>query len=127
MQEIHHFLQGFLRLVFSGYILKRDSRLLLHIHLRIALSNAHHSAALAHLPHQIRKEGNHQTDGKDQCHKQFKKELSHRILHFTLEHHSCIVQRLNELIVIDISRIVVRTAISASLSARLVPDLIYNI
>ena len=51
MQEIHHFLQGLFRFILSGNIFKRYARLFFHIHLGIALSNAHNSATLWHLLH----------------------------------------------------------------------------
>ena len=52
MQEIYNLLQGFLRFILTSYILKGNSCFLLHINLRIALSNAHGTAALAHLTEQ---------------------------------------------------------------------------
>ena len=51
MQEIDHFLKGFLGLVLSGHILKRDTGLLLHIDLGITAAHAHNTAALAHTSH----------------------------------------------------------------------------
>ena len=47
-QEFHRFLQRFLRLVLAGNILEGDACLGLHIHLRTALSDSHHSACAGH-------------------------------------------------------------------------------
>ena len=52
MQEIHNLLQGLLRFILTGYILKGNSGFLLHINLRITLSNTHGTATLAHLTEQ---------------------------------------------------------------------------
>ena len=52
MQEIHHFLQGFLRFILTGYILERNTGFFLYIGFGFALSDAHHSAAFVHLSHQ---------------------------------------------------------------------------
>ena len=52
MQEVHNLLQGLLRFILTGYILKGNSGFLLHINLRITLSNAHGTATLAHLTEQ---------------------------------------------------------------------------
>ena len=50
MKEIHHFLEGFLCLVLTGYILECNAGLLLYIHLGVAFANSHHSAAFRHPP-----------------------------------------------------------------------------
>ena len=52
MQEVHNLLQGLLSFILTGYILKGNSGFLLHINLRITLSNAHGTATLAHLTEQ---------------------------------------------------------------------------
>ena len=53
MQKIHNLLQRLLRFFLPRNILKRNAGLFLHIHLGIALSNAHHASALRHLPSHI--------------------------------------------------------------------------
>ena len=45
VQKVHDFNQTFFRFVFSGYIFEGDSRLLLHVHLCVGLSDAHNPAA----------------------------------------------------------------------------------
>ena len=63
MQEIHHFLQGFLGLVLTGHILERHTGLLLHINLRLALADAHHTAASGHAAHDEHIGAHHKNDG----------------------------------------------------------------
>lgn len=48
MQEVYHFHQRLLRLILSGYILKGDPRLLLHISLGCTFAHAHGAAFAAH-------------------------------------------------------------------------------
>ena len=48
VQEIHHFHQGFLRLIFPCHILERDTGLLLYIDLGVALTYAQRTAGAAH-------------------------------------------------------------------------------
>ncbi len=52
MQEIHDLHQGFLRFILSGNIRKCHAGLFLHVHLGIALADAHDAAAdTAAAPH----------------------------------------------------------------------------
>ena len=59
MQEIDHFLQRFFCFILTGYILKCDSGRFFHIHLGIALANAHHTATLCHTAHQHHAQTDH--------------------------------------------------------------------
>ena len=59
MQEIDYFLQGFFCFILTGYILKCDSGRFFHIHLGIALANAHHAATLCHTAHQHHAQTDH--------------------------------------------------------------------
>ena len=53
MQEVHNLLQGLLRFILSGYILKRNTGLFLHINLGFVLADTHNAASAAsHLAHQ---------------------------------------------------------------------------
>ena len=52
MQEIHDLLQGFLGLVLTCHVLKRDAGFLLYINLGVALSHTHGASAAGHLLHQ---------------------------------------------------------------------------
>ena len=112
MKEIHHFLQGFLRLILTGHILKCDACLFLHIHLGIALANAHHASAFGHLPHQPYEHKSHQTDRKDHGQEQFKKCLAHCIGRLASELHSGFLEFIHQSVVIDISCIIIRISLA---------------
>ena len=48
VQKVHNLLQGLLRLILSGYILKGYSGLLLHIYLGITFADPHRASTLGH-------------------------------------------------------------------------------
>ena len=108
MQEIDHFLQGFLCLILPGHILEGHAGLLLHIHLGIALSDAHHAASLCHPFHDIKQQKRRQSQGQKDGHKQLEEHLPHRIRDLALKFHSGVIEFLRQRIVIDISRIIIR-------------------
>ena len=69
MQEIHDLHKGFLRLIFTGDILKGHAGLLLYINLCIVLAHSHGAAAAAHLfkhkRQQKPEQGHRQNNGND--------------------------------------------------------------
>ena len=68
VQKVHDFNQTFFRFVFSGYIFESNSRLLLHVHLCIGLSDAHNPAA---------------GTADSLCHAVHKPEQKHKRKHYT--------------------------------------------
>ena len=62
LQELDCLLQGFLRLILSGDVLKRHAGFRLHVHLCAALADAHHAARAGHSAHH----DTHQDPDQDQ-------------------------------------------------------------
>ena len=60
VQEIHHFHQGFLRLILSGNIFESNSRLLLYIDFGIALAHSQGTSRTSHLPEYHPQQNPHQ-------------------------------------------------------------------
>ena len=108
MEKIHHFLKGFFCLVLPGHILECNARLFLHIHLGVALTDAHHAAAFGHPAHQPDKHGRHQADRQDQCQEKLQKHLAQCVSRLAAELHAGVFQRLDQIIVIDITGIIIR-------------------
>ena len=107
MKEINNFLQGFLRFILSGNILECDSGLLLHIHLGIALSDAHHTAAFGHPLHKKCEQQYHQNDWHN-CDDQLRDQRTCRIRHFCLKLHSTLFQLLYKCFIIHKTGIIIR-------------------
>jgi len=108
MKEINDFLKRFFRFIFSCHIPERHSCFFFHVHLRIALSNAHHSAALIHALHHICEQPHHEQKRQDHRDKHFKKQLTDRIRNLTLKLNPGTVKFCHKRIIVNISRIKIR-------------------
>ena len=125
MQEVDYLLEGFLRLILTGYILEGDAGLFLHIHLGITLADPHHAAALGHLFHKEIKQDDKKDDGQDDRDKDLEKERADSVRHLCPESDSVLFQALRQCIVAHHACVVIRVFLSPA-SSRLLLDLADN-
>ena len=105
MKEIYYFLQRFLCLILSGNILKCNTGRLFHIHLGIALTDPHHSAAFRHSSHQIDGHPDQKYERKHCC-KEVHNNVWCRIRYLVAELHAGIQQFLCKVRIIYNSSII---------------------
>ena len=125
MKEIHYFLQRLLCLILPGHILECDPGFFLHVHFCIALSDAHHTAAFCHLPHEEAEQNNKKDNRQYHCHNNFKNQRACRIRHFAGKLYAGLIENLRQSVVTDIPGIIVRITLSAA--AGLILNLTENV
>ena len=104
VQEIHHFLKGFLGFLLTGHILKGDACLLFNIYLGFAFADAHtHHAAATHFPHGKAENQPDKRQGKEKIKNCGKNHFPH-IAYGRIILHTCLIQLLRQLIIRHNSR-----------------------
>ena len=103
MQKVHHFLQGFLRLILPGHILEGHAGALLHIDLGVGFAHAHGPAAhaLHHIGDQHKEEN--QRNGKAQ---DIVNDHRRGVGRLAVDIHIVLLQQRQKILVVDIGSVV---------------------
>ena len=103
VQKVHHFLQGFLRLILPGHILEGHAGTLLHIDLGVGFAHAHGPAAhaLHHIGDQHKEEN--QRNGKAQ---DIVNDHRRGVGRLAVDIHIVLLQQRQKILVVDIGSVV---------------------